>query len=211
VTQPRLLQVDLSVERAKELLDRIYPNGKLGGLMIDGGLPGALGQKCDLLVRIATPPRHLNVKGQIAWARHKGSRALRECFGVDFVLEDEAGRARMLAAAKEEVQADAMRFEERVATELPVRLFYDGKKRQEFLCDLSQGGAFVRTFMPLPVGATLEMDVRPPRALLRIRLKGRVAWVRQTGAARGMGIEFVFDAPDQATRVRGLLEKISRV
>src|SRR2546423_7508565 len=135
------LHVNLEVGKAKELLERFYPNGKLGGLMVDGALPGSLGARCELMIKVREPKsHHLNVKGQLAWARHKGSRALRECFGVDFIAEDEPGRTRLLAAAKDEVDPSALRFEERIATELPVRLFYDGKKRKETLCDLSQGG-----------------------------------------------------------------------
>ncbi|MHB8879264.1 MAG: hypothetical protein ACYC8T_36670, partial [Myxococcaceae bacterium] len=65
-----LLKVSLQIAAPKDLLVRYYPNGKLGGLTVDGPLPGALGQRCALVVRAASPAtRHFNVRGQRAGAR----------------------------------------------------------------------------------------------------------------------------------------------
>ncbi|MHB8878537.1 MAG: PilZ domain-containing protein, partial [Myxococcaceae bacterium] len=187
------------------------PNGKLGGLTVDGPLPGALGQRCALVVRAASPAtRHFNVRGQLAWARHKGSRGLKECFGIDFLAEDDAGRQRLLSFAREEVQPTGSRFEERLYTDLPVTISNAGRVRKEVLFDLSQGGAFVRTALPAPVGTHLAFDMRPPLSLTRLRLKGRVAWVRLTGPARGMGVQFLFDNAAQAERVLKLLRRLER-
>jgi uncharacterized protein (TIGR02266 family) len=209
------LRVNLAVSRPKEVLDRWYPNGKLGGLMIDGALPGTLATTCELVVRVAPaeagkPALHFNVRGQLSWARHKTSRGLRECFGVDFVPEDDAGRQRLLAFAREEVDPAAGRFEERVFVELPVRVTHDGKAQKERLADLSQGGAFVRTTTSLPVGAEVGFEVRPPGALLSLRLKGRVVWVRSAGDDQGVGIVFLYESAAQAERVRKLLSRLEK-
>ena len=207
----KLIKVALEIPDPKALLVRYYPNGKLGGLTIDGPLPGVLGQRCELVVRTVPPlQRHFNVRGQLAWARHKGSRGLKECFGIDFLAEDDAGRVRLLSFAREEVEPSGSRFEERQFTDLPVKISHQGKVRKEMLFDLSQGGAFIRSALPPPIGTVLEFDVRPPLSLKRLRLKGRVAWVRRTGTARGMGIEFLFDDATQAERVRKLLNRVSR-
>src|SRR5689334_1957823 len=101
------LRVTLEVASPQELLERWYPNGKLGGLTLKGELPGPLGTRCDLVVRAAhpalaspggaSPPAvHFKLRGQLAWARHKGSRGMQECFGVDFLADAAAGRERLL-------------------------------------------------------------------------------------------------------------------
>jgi uncharacterized protein (TIGR02266 family) len=206
-----LIKVSLEVPAPKDLLVRYYPNGKLGGLTVDGPLPGVLGQRCELMVRALSPAqRQFNIRGQLAWARHKGSRGLKECFGIDFLAEDDAGRQRLLSFAKEEVEPSGSRYEERLFTDLPVKISHEGKVRKEVLFDLSQGGAFVRSALPPPVGTLLEFDVRPPLSLTHLRLNGRVAWIRQTGTARGMGIEFLYDDANQAERVRKLLNRVAR-
>ncbi|MFZ5467954.1 MAG: PilZ domain-containing protein [Myxococcota bacterium] len=205
------LKVTLRVARPGDVLVRCYPNGKVGGLTVDGSVPGALGQHCELVVRIAQPvARHFNVRGQLAWARHQSSMALKECFGVDFLPDDEAGRDRLLSYAKEEVEPGASRYEDRIYTSLPVKISHQGKTRREFLFDLSQGGAFVRSARPLPVGAEVLFVLRPPLSLTVLRLKGRVVWVRSTGHAQGMGIEFQFEDPKEADGLRRLLVRLDR-
>jgi len=68
------VRVVLEVANPGEILSRYFPNGKLGGLTIDGPSPSALGQIVELVVRVAQPQREFNVQGQLSWARHRGSR-----------------------------------------------------------------------------------------------------------------------------------------
>ncbi len=102
------MKVTLGVAFPADVLHRYYPNGKLGGLTIEGPSPSALGQLIDLTVKIERPAREFTVRGQLAWARHKGSRNLKECFGVDFLAGDEGGQ-RLLAFARRDLdpQSDA--------------------------------------------------------------------------------------------------------
>ena len=89
-----------------------------------------------------------------------------------------------------------MRVEARIATDLKVRIVTNGHTRSEFLIDISLGGAFVRSALPLQVGTDVELHLRPPRTLLGFTLKGRVAWHRMTGKDTGYGVAFI--APDSA-------------
>lgn len=183
-------QLHLIVAAPGDLLPRFYPNGKLGGLSLDGGWPGALGEFVKLTVRVRKPPREFVFQGQVAWARRKGSKQLVECFGVDFQPDDDTTLNRMLAFARNEVSAETTRLERRVEIELPIKLLHGKTSRRERLADLSHGGAFVRTWDPLDVDEVVELVVRPPSSLFSLHLKGRVAWVRRVGDASGMGIEF---------------------
>jgi len=198
----------LEVAFPGDVLNRVYPNGKLGGLTIDGPSPGSLGEFIEVEVKVDRPRRNFTVRGQLAWVRHKGKGALKECFGVDFTTGDEAGPQRLLAFARDEVDVETLRAEPRLATDLPVTLTHRGETRKEFLVDLSPGGAFIRSANPLLPGEAVEMHVRPPLALLAIKLKGRVAWVRRTGTAIGMGIEFQVEDYAAHARLLKLLAKL---
>lgn len=182
--------VQLVVATPGDLLPRFYPNGKLGGLSVDGQPPGALGEFLTLTVRVRKPPREFSFVGQLAWARRKGSKQLQECYGVDFQSDDDGTITRMLAFARNELPAETLRHERRVQIELPIKLLHGNHSRRERLADLSYGGAFVRTWDPLDVGELVELVVRPPSSLFSLHFKGRVAWIRRVGDASGMGIEF---------------------
>lgn len=206
------VEASLSVETPAALVHRYYPNGTLGGLSVDGRLPAALGTRTVLTVTVKKPVREFTVRGVLAWVRHSTNRQVGS-FGVDFIPDDDATRVRLLAFARNEVDADAVRVEKRVQVELPVRLVHAGQTRREFLADLSTGGAFVRTWNPLPVGEQVHLAVKPPGALavllpMSLDLAGRVAWARTTGDHPGMGIEFAADDEARA-RVEKLLARLA--
>ena len=206
------MRVVLEVDSPSDVLNRVFPNGKQGGITVDGPSPGALGEQVEIELRVKSPRRAFVFKGQVAWMRHKSQRALKECFGVDFTDADQAATDRLLAFARNEVDEESMRTEVRVVTDLPVSLLHRGEARKEFLADLSPGGAFVRSADPLLPGEAVVLQLRPPLslALLPIKLRGRVAWVRRTGAAPGMGIEFMVEDMGAQGRLLKLLGKLHR-
>ncbi|MGA9523783.1 MAG: PilZ domain-containing protein [Myxococcaceae bacterium] len=200
---------EVEFERAEELLQGLYPNGRLGGLTIDGLPPASVGARVDLVVHIRTPARrHFCVRTRLSWARRKGARGLKECFGLDFLEEDASARERLVSFALGKGSVETVRYEQRRRLELPVVLTYDGIQRHEQLADLSIGGAFVRSQAPLPRGCEVELSMRPPRALTRLNLPARVVWLRRTGDAAGMGLEFAFETPKQAERLQKLLARL---
>lgn len=203
------MRVVLDVASPAEILGRYFPNGKLGGLTVDGPSPSALGQLVELVVRVAQPPREFNLRGQLSWARHRGSRQLKECFGIDFLAHDDSSQ-RLLAFARQDLGAHATRGEPRLTTELAVRITHNGFVRREFLADLSPGGAFVRSGNPLPVGEQAQLLLRPPGALTSMTLNSRVTWVRSTGSAPGMGLMFLDEDPKLRQRLDKLLSRLGR-
>jgi uncharacterized protein (TIGR02266 family) len=200
-----VISVTLEVTFPGDVLPRYYPNGKLGGLALDGKPPGALGQLVLLTVKFERPEGSITVKGQLAWARHRGSVMLKESFGVDFLGDHE----RLLSFAKAEIGPEALRGSPRVLADLPVRITHHGFTRKEFLVDVSSGGAFVRSMLPLNVGDTLELHLKPPRSLTGLTLKGVVAWQRLTGDAPGFGVQFVGDDPKDRARLDKLLARLN--
>lgn len=204
-----LIETELKVASPAELADRYYPNGRLGGLSIEGKAPGALGQLVVMKVEVQRPARQFVVRGQLAWVRHKSAPNQPMGFGVDFIPEDDATRVRLLAFARQEVSSDAIRVERRQQVELGVKLVHEGKQRKETLADLSPGGAFVRTWNPLPVGAKVLLSMRLPLSLLALELKGHVAWVKLAGEHPGMGVEFEPN-PSARSKIEKLLLKLAK-
>ncbi len=192
----------------QDLLARYYPNGKLGGISVDGPCPGVLGQLVELTVRFPQAQRQFTVRGQLSWARHQHSKNLRECFGIDFVALDEGGRERLLSIAKNKVDPESLRTYERVATDLPVRIVHAGVTRREYLADVSLGGAFIRSADPIDPGHPLELHLRPPRALLGFSVNGVVVWSRRTGNAVGMGVKFVDFGKRELERLSALIDRV---
>jgi uncharacterized protein (TIGR02266 family) len=58
---------------------------------------------------------------------------------------------------------------------------------RDLVTDLSQGGLFVRTSRPLPIGTEIDLEVLVGAEPVRVR--GRVVWLRDETRA-GMGIQF---------------------
>lgn len=204
-----LPKVSLSVQNAPELLRRYYPNGKLGGLTVDGQVPIAVGQFVELTVLVAQPARQLSVQGQLAWARYRGSKAFAESFGIDFVSHDEGGRERVLKFARQELSPEVFRTDERVLTDLPVKIVHAGQVRKEFLVDISLGGAFIRSAEPLSLGEPVEMQLRAPGSLLGMKIKGRVVWTRHVDPHPGMGVMFSNESDESMLKLAKLLKQLS--
>ncbi len=204
-----LLHTQLKVATPVELAGRYYPNGRLGGLSVAGKSPGALGQLVVLEVQVEKPARQFHIRGQLSWARHTDHRGSPAAFGVDFLPEDDASRVRLLAFARQELDGDHTRSAQRQQVSLQVRLVHGGAQRKEHLADLSTGGAFVRTWNPLPIGAPVQLLLRPPMALTSLELNGHVAWVRSVGEHTGMGVEFTHDDA-MRERLARLLQRLAR-
>ena len=206
----KALSVALQVDRGDEVLERMYPNGRLGGLRVDGTPPAALGARVDLQLWVKQPQaQHFTAHTRIAWVRHRGTARLRECFGLDLLPGDRGGRERLMAFLRGQVDIGRLRGHERFAVEWPVVLSLAGVARRETLADLSLGGAFLRTHMALQRDTELELNVRPPGALLPLRLAARVVWVRRSGDDAGLGLEFL-ERGQGVAKLRKIVERLSR-
>lgn len=203
-------KLELTFDRPEDLLARLYPNGQLGGMFFDGLPPVALGAKVELTLRVTSPsPRHFNVHTQLAWVRHRLPRQ-KEGFGLDFLPEDAKGRERLVAFASGKALDEPIRAEERLSVALEVLVMHNGAVRKETLADLSQGGAYLRTKTPLAPGTDVEVSLRPPLSLRRLRLRARVAWTKKRGDDAGMGLQFIYADARQQDRLRRLLERIGQ-
>ncbi len=101
----------------------------------------------------------------------------------------------------------------RAAVQLPIEYERLNAFLSDYTHNISQGGTFIRTERPLPTGTVLSFTIQAPKVGEPILLRGVVRWVIEADQARpdrpaGMGIEFVFDSPDQKASLQARLDRL---
>lgn len=101
----------------------------------------------------------------------------------------------------------------RAALELTVEYERLNALLSDYTHNISQGGTFIRTDRPLPVGTVLSFTIQAPQLEEGIVLRGVVRWVVEVAQSRsgrpaGMGIAFVYDAPDEKEAVEMRLDRL---
>jgi len=134
----------------------------------------------------------------VAAAEYQGARAI-EAVGQGQRLAVHAGGKQVYRKERQN---------QRLACSFVVTYRQDKDFIQEFTADLGEGGTFIRTEKLLPVDTEVECRLKPPGHMLGIKLKGRVAWVRDRGRPKGMGIEFMFVNPRKRKKLSDLVEKL---
>jgi DNA-binding response OmpR family regulator len=79
--------------------------------------------------------------------------------------------------------ADEGRATARVLYGASIRFRPSGAEDEEigYTYNISGGGVYVRTLVPLPRGSDAWIELRPPRSERRVHLEGRVVWTRGFG------------------------------
>lgn len=99
--------------------------------------------------------------------------------------------------------------ERRRARRAPIELKVEYRRLNTFFADytqnISQGGTFITTDRPLPVGTEFVFALRVPGMAEPLKLEGKVVWVTLTADASsgnppGMGIEFQYDPRERAEK-----------
>jgi uncharacterized protein (TIGR02266 family) len=104
----------------------------------------------------------------------------------------------------------SMRHDSRLSPRLNVHLAVNYQSgvdlASSYIDSLSQGGVFIRTSRPMPIGTELTMEITVKDAV-QVAIRGRVVWERLIGREDGMGVAFLDPLPD---RLRNLLtEKVA--
>lgn len=103
-----------------------------------------------------------------------------------------------LAAYDEEQRASR-----RVAVAVDVHLASDSHFFSGLSGDISEGGLFLSTYRPLPVGSCVEVELSLPGSNETLHARGEVRWLREhsTGQPQGVGIAFDDLADDDRERI----------
>ncbi len=100
----------------------------------------------------------------------------------------------------------------RLHHDLPVAYRTRGGFLSDWATNISQGGIFINTRAPLPVGTTVRLMVQLPGARFPCDLVGRVArvvsWHDDVRDPPGMGIEFTDIDRERRDRIGELVEAL---
>jgi uncharacterized protein (TIGR02266 family) len=169
-----------------------------------------LGEKVKLVVKFPTEERIFWLNGTVIGRRVASSGIPPLPAGIEIEIERDMHRSLQMlldhAGGKQVYRKE--RQNQRLACSFVVTYRQDKDFIQEFTADLGEGGTFIRTENFLPEDTEVECRLKPPGHMLGIKLKGRVAWVRDRGQPKGMGIEFMFVNPRKRKKLRDLVEKL---
>jgi type IV pilus assembly protein PilZ len=194
----------------EKFLEVFQRRGPTGVLFLAIGRKLELSEEVAVVVDFPSEARSFKLHGRVIARRH-ASRNPDLPAGVEVQFAaDGGGTLQLVLNHAEGKQVD---FFPRQGHRLPcvVQITYrqDADFVREFTEDISEGGTFIQTERRLPVGTVIECRLRPPGYLLGIKVSGRVAWLKETGAGRGMGIEFLFRSDRQRAKIRRLVARLA--
>lgn len=117
----------------------------------------------------------------------------------------------VLFQAKPDPATDTRQFL-RVPVSLAVRYWTRDELKDRYIHVLGEGGLFVSTVDPLPVGSEMDLEVELAQKGTSFKVKGQVVWVNEgeDPSKRGMGIKFSNLSYDQKRYVYGLVDDTLR-
>src|SRR5512142_1495938 len=109
---------------------------------------------------------------------------------------------------------DNKRVAARLHHELPVAYRSVGSFLSDWATNISQGGLFINTRKPLPVGTDVTIVIQLPGAAFPVQLGGRVTRVTEydnhANMVPGMGIQFVGVDEPKRREIEGFVERLRR-
>jgi len=110
--------------------------------------------------------------------------------------------------------SDNKRRASRLQHELPVAYRSVGSFLTDWATDISQGGMFINTRTPLPVGTEVKILIQLPTVESPVGLSGRVTRVAQvdnpSSGVPGMGIQFTDIDPSKRQQLEDLVKRLQR-
>jgi CheY-like chemotaxis protein/Tfp pilus assembly protein PilZ len=187
----------------------------LGELFLPSPMAPPLGDEVLLVVRSAGVAKPLGVKARVSGRRSAGAAGPGRPAGFSLRIPDSAPSIRALLGRHAPATTASVRGAPRYPVRAPVQVApgaasggpapcaapaatisyaTDQELEADFVENLSQGGAFVRSATPFPVGATLSLQFRLPNGA-ELRAEAVVAYVNRDG----FGVRFTLDAQGEAT------------
>ncbi len=186
-------------------------------LFVPGVVTPPAGDEMMLSLRFHGVARPLETRAQVAAVRTLGEADVGAPAGftlrfisppqplVSALGGAKANKPLRRSAPRYPVRAPVRIEAEEAPTESTVRIEYATEQElaADYVDNLSQGGAFVRTARPQPVGSSLILEMRLP-AGIELRAKANVVYLN----AIGMGVKFELDDDAQET-LAGVIARIS--
>ena len=192
-----------SIEEAREACT---DNGKTVTMLLDPSLDVQLGQDVLLHVTLMDPrgQRLHEMRGIVAWRRHKGRGTLKAGTGITLLPSERVTVDALLgreSTARTHSRVQAAHVTVKVTTS-------QGTSKKELVDDISEGGLFILSTTPLPVGEEVTLTFKSPNSLFAsLDVRARVTWQRGKPDV-GMGVQFIFDSEAHKERVEQLVAQL---
>jgi Tfp pilus assembly protein PilZ len=198
----------------EDFLRHYQPSFPDGGIFfptraaLDAGLPVLLE------IRLPPIPQKMLIRGRIAWRRPGRHRTkLRAGLGIEFHTADTGRRDFLLSVARgDSLPGMISRRHPRLPVDLPGtwRVALDRGSSRGMIEDIGQGGAFVRSDVPVEVGAGVVLELLPPGSVVPLAIAGKVAWTRRTPGDEGFGMEFKTRDAGGTRRLKELVRRLEQ-
>lgn len=180
-----------------------------GGMFVPGELDVALGEECDVELVFQEEHVRFHIRAVVKWKRTQaGRRALPPGVGLEFFASEARTQEQILRFAKGKESVSHVDRARRWTLQVDVRIAERGRTVEGVTDDISEGGCFVLTDVPLEPGTRVDVKLRAPGSLFGwLTVPGVVTWRRVQPERTGVGVELRFDNERQ----RRAMQKIVNV
>jgi uncharacterized protein (TIGR02266 family) len=123
---------------------------------------------------------------------------------VEVTAPAEASAPLEVSAAEEKTEEKMeQRASARVSVSVDIHLASESHFFSGLSGDVSEGGLFLSTYRPLPIGSSVEIEFSLPGSDATLHARGEVRWLREHSAdePRGVGIAFEELADEDRERI----------
>jgi uncharacterized protein (TIGR02266 family) len=203
VGRPTLL---LPLRNRGAFLEQYFNKGALGGLFVPGEIDVDIGEEVDVEVSFVEEQVRFHTRAQVRWKRESGARrSLVPGVGIEFLPSEAKTQRALLSFAQGKSVHHVDRAWRRFGLRVGVKARAEGATKLLATDDLCEGGCFLLTDEPLPIGSAVEVQLKKPGALFGVRQRATVAWRRDETDRRGVGVAFVFNSPRERERVEKIV------
>ncbi len=116
---------------------------------------------------------------------------------VDVAVPSQRDVEEVLAAC-----ADEQRASQRVSVTVDIHLASESQFFSGLSGDISEGGLFLSTYRPLPIGSAVDLEFSLPGSDSPLRARGEVRWLREHGSDQPRGVGIAFETLEDEDRER---------
>lgn len=194
----------LALSNRQGFLQSYYDCGGSTGVWVPGSSLHDLGTMVDIEVAFAEEQIVLHARGVVRSKRPSDRGSLRAGIGIDFLPGEHRTRDLILAFARGDKDL-VRRRSRRLPVVIDIEADLPRGRRMEVTEDISRDGALVTFANPPGVGTIVPLILRPRDGAEPVEVRAEVRW-RRTAERPAVGVRFIFDDPEKAKQLSGLLE-----
>ncbi|MBI5511993.1 MAG: PilZ domain-containing protein [Deltaproteobacteria bacterium] len=202
--------VVVKLEDQRAFLRCFYHHGSLGGIFVPGRSNLEAGDAVRLEFVFGRENRTVRSRGVVRWKRRQGAHNLAAGLGIEFLASERRTRDLLLDLASGRDLEVVRPRARRLPVQLTVRYESHSVMLSDLTDDLSEGGVFILSDEPLPVGTKIVLKLKPPGQWFAVAVRAEVMW-RQGTPRCGFGVKFLFDRqPRVQAKIEALVNRLRK-